>query len=102
MAPSTDYPFVIGVMESITGPGETYGNVAVQAKLLCRVLPLDGGMLIIDATGLRVVKAHENPEHGLTRTLQEVRVPPASACRTRWPHPHAPGSAAVRADNRVG
>ena len=25
-------PFVIGVMESITGPGETYGNVAVQAK----------------------------------------------------------------------
>ncbi|MCH9016718.1 MAG: ABC transporter substrate-binding protein [Chloroflexi bacterium] len=27
-------PFVIGVMESLTGPGETYGNVAVQAKLL--------------------------------------------------------------------
>ena len=25
-------PFVIGVMESITGPGETYGQVAVQAK----------------------------------------------------------------------
>ena len=32
-APETpDEPFVIGVMESITGPGETYGNVAVQAK----------------------------------------------------------------------
>ena len=28
----TENPFVIGVMESITGPGETYGNVAVQAK----------------------------------------------------------------------
>lgn len=27
-------PFVIGVMESLTGPGETYGNVSVQAKLL--------------------------------------------------------------------
>ena len=27
-------PFIIGVMESITGPGETYGNVAVQAKQL--------------------------------------------------------------------
>ena len=27
-------PFVIGVMESITGPGETYGNVAVQAKMM--------------------------------------------------------------------
>jgi branched-chain amino acid transport system substrate-binding protein len=25
-------PFVIGVMESVTGPGETYGNVAVRAK----------------------------------------------------------------------
>ena len=29
---SSDDPFVIGVMESVTGPGETYGNVAVQAK----------------------------------------------------------------------
>ena len=29
---SPENPFVIGVMESITGPGETYGNVAVQAK----------------------------------------------------------------------
>ena len=27
-------PFIVGVMESLTGPGETYGNVAVQAKLL--------------------------------------------------------------------
>ena len=25
-------PYRIGVMESVTGPGETYGNVAVQAK----------------------------------------------------------------------
>ena len=25
-------PFTIGVMESVTGPGETYGRVAVQAK----------------------------------------------------------------------
>ena len=27
-----DTPFRIGVMESVTGPGETYGTVAVQAK----------------------------------------------------------------------
>ncbi|MFQ5933102.1 MAG: ABC transporter substrate-binding protein [Dehalococcoidia bacterium] len=27
-------PFTIGVMESVTGPGETYGTVAVQAKLM--------------------------------------------------------------------
>ncbi len=32
MAAAAGEPFVIGVMESITGPGETYGNVAVQAK----------------------------------------------------------------------
>ena len=29
-----DEPYRIGVMESVTGPGETYGNVAVQAKQL--------------------------------------------------------------------
>ena len=29
-----DDTFTIGVMESVTGPGETYGNVAVQAKQL--------------------------------------------------------------------
>ena len=27
-----DEPYRVGVMESVTGPGETYGNVAVQAK----------------------------------------------------------------------
>ena len=27
-----DAPFRVGVMESVTGPGETYGSVAVQAK----------------------------------------------------------------------
>ncbi len=27
-------PFKVGVMESLTGPGETYGNVALQAKQL--------------------------------------------------------------------
>ena len=29
---ATPKPFVIGVMESLTGPGETYGTVANQAK----------------------------------------------------------------------
>ena len=29
---ATPKPFVIGVMESVTGPGETYGTVMVQAK----------------------------------------------------------------------
>ena len=31
-APEDTGPFRIGVMESVTGPGETYGTVAVQAK----------------------------------------------------------------------
>ena len=30
--PADDEPFRIGVMESVTGPGETYGVMAVQAK----------------------------------------------------------------------
>ena len=30
--PAEDEPFRIGVMESVTGPGETYGVMAVQAK----------------------------------------------------------------------
>ena len=30
----SDEPFRVGVMESLTGPGETYGTVAVQAKQL--------------------------------------------------------------------
>ena len=30
--PGADEPFRIGVMESLTGAGETYGNVALQAK----------------------------------------------------------------------
>ena len=29
---SSDEPFRVGVMESLTGPGETYGTVSVQAK----------------------------------------------------------------------
>ena len=33
-APTSEEPFRIGVMESLTGPGETYGTVAVQAKQL--------------------------------------------------------------------
>ena len=32
--PASDEPFRVGVMESLTGPGETYGNVALQAKQL--------------------------------------------------------------------
>ena len=29
-----EVPFIIGVMDDLTGAGRTYGNVAIQAKLL--------------------------------------------------------------------
>ena len=32
--PAPQIPFVIGVMDDLTGPGRTYGNVAIQSKLL--------------------------------------------------------------------
>ncbi len=57
---------------SIVGPNGSGKSTLVN--LLSGVLPLDGGLVIIDGAGLRVVKAHEAPAHGLTRTFQEVRL----------------------------
>ena len=57
---------------SIVGPNGSGKSTLVN--LLSGVLPLDGGIVIIDGQGLRVVKAHETPAHGLTRTFQEVRL----------------------------
>ncbi len=57
---------------SIVGPNGSGKSTLVN--LLSGVLPLDGGMVIIDGAGLRVVRAYETPEHGLTRTFQEVRL----------------------------
>ena len=38
------------------------------------MLPIDEGIVIIDSVGLRVLKAHKTPDHGITRTFQEVRL----------------------------
>ena len=57
---------------SIVGPNGSGKSTLVN--LLSGVLPLDSGMVIIDGVGLRVVRAHETPAHGLTRTFQEVRL----------------------------
>ncbi len=57
---------------SIVGPNGSGKSTLVN--LLSGVLPLDGGMVIIGGVGLRVVKAHEAPSHGLARTFQEVRL----------------------------
>ncbi|MXX52798.1 MAG: ABC transporter ATP-binding protein [Dehalococcoidia bacterium] len=61
-----------GGMTSIVGPNGSGKSTLVN--LLSGTLPLDGGMVIIDGTGLRVVHAYETPEHGITRTFQEVRL----------------------------
>ncbi len=59
-------------MTSIVGPNGSGKSTLIN--LLSGVLPLDGGMVIIDGLGLRVVKAYETPAHGLSRSFQEVRL----------------------------
>ena len=61
-----------GGMTSIVGPNGSGKSTLIN--LLSGTLPLDGGMVIIDGVGMRAVKAHETPEHGITRTFQEVRL----------------------------
>ena len=58
-------------------PSLVWPNGSVKStlvNLLSGTVPLDGGMVIIDGAGLKVVKAYETPGHGLTRTFQEVRL----------------------------
>ena len=59
-------------MTSIVGPNGSGKSTLVN--LLSGVLPLDGGTVIIDGVGLKIVHAYETPDHGLTRTFQEVRL----------------------------
>ncbi len=59
-------------MTSIVGPNGSGKSTLVN--LLSGVLPLDGGTVIIDGVGLKVVHAYETPDHGITRTFQEVRL----------------------------
>ena len=56
----------------IVGPNGSGKSTLID--LLSGMLPLDGGMVIIDGVGLRVLKAHEMPAHGITRTFQDVRL----------------------------
>lgn len=59
-------------LTSIVGPNGSGKTTLVN--LLSGVLPLDGGIVVIEGASLKVVRAHENPAHGLTRTFQEVRL----------------------------
>ncbi|MDE2994896.1 MAG: ATP-binding cassette domain-containing protein [Chloroflexota bacterium] len=59
-------------MTSIVGPNGSGKSTLVN--LLSGVLPLDEGTVIVDGVGLKVVHAYETPDHGITRTFQEVRL----------------------------
>ncbi len=57
---------------SIVGPNGSGKSTLIN--LLSGILPLDEGIVIIDGLSLRVVQAHETPDHNITRTFQEVRL----------------------------
>ncbi len=61
-----------GKITSIAGPNGSGKSTLIN--LLTGVLPIDGGMVIVDGAVLKVVRAHEMPGHGVTRTFQEVRL----------------------------
>ncbi len=56
----------------IVGPNGSGKSTLMD--LLSGMLPLDEGMVIIDGTGLRVLRPHEAPGRGVTRTFQDVRL----------------------------
>ncbi len=61
-----------GKITSIVGPNGSGKSTLVN--LLSGVLPLDGGIVVIEGARFSVVRAHETPGHGITRTFQEVRL----------------------------
>ena len=56
----------------IVGPNGSGKSTLIN--LLSGMLPIDEGIVAIDTVGIRVLKAHETPDHGITRTFQEVRL----------------------------
>ena len=61
-----------GKITSVVGPNGSGKSTLVN--LLSGMLPLDGGIVVIEGSRFSVVRAHETPDHGITRTFQEVRL----------------------------
>ena len=57
---------------SIVGPNGSGKSTLVN--LITGVLPYDEGIVVIEANAFKVIHAHETPDHGITRTFQEVRL----------------------------
>ena len=57
---------------SVVGPNGSGKSTLVN--LITGVLPFDEGIVKIETNSFRVIHAHETPEHGITRTFQEVRL----------------------------
>ena len=69
-----DVTFTIPIfgMTSIVGPNGSGKSTLVN--LLTGVLPFDDGIVKIETNSFSVIHAHETPDHGITRTFQEVRL----------------------------
>ncbi|MDE2838196.1 MAG: ABC transporter ATP-binding protein [Chloroflexota bacterium] len=61
-----------GEITCVVGPNGSGKSTLIN--LLSGMLPLDGGLVVVDGVRLRVVKPHETPGLGVTRTFQDVRL----------------------------
>lgn len=61
-----------GQITCVVGPNGSGKSTLIN--LLSGLLPLDGGIVVVDGVRLRVVKPHETPGLGIARTFQEVRL----------------------------
>ncbi|MBI3335727.1 MAG: ABC transporter ATP-binding protein [Candidatus Portnoybacteria bacterium] len=61
-----------GKITGIVGPNGSGKTTLIN--LLSGMLPMDGGMVIIEGVSLRVIKPYEVSLYGMTRTFQEVRL----------------------------
>ena len=57
---------------SVVGPNGSGKSTFVN--LITGVLPYDKGIVMIETNAFKVIHAHETPDHGVTRTFQEVRL----------------------------